>query len=242
MVGINNILTIHQIPGSVIDLIDESEEYCFLITPYFKPWQLLYRALDKAAMKNKKIVFIFRAENGITQEMAFVHEEFGHDIVLVDRLHTKLYLNENKVIISSMNLYDNSKENNYEVGYIFKGKSHSRKFKERIIDNDILSLEPAVILEGRYFESLRKENNEKSFNGYKRNDNNSKKVSEDVGYCIRCRSRINKNPHYPLCPDCYNIWSNFSNPNYTENYCHFCGEEAYTSKNKPVCSECGSKG
>ncbi len=234
------ILTNHQIPGAIIDLIEESEDYCFLVTPYFKPWNLLYRSLEKAANKEKKIIFIFRAENTISHEMAFLNEQFGFDVFFVDRLHTKLYFNGNTVIISSMNLYDSSKENNYELGYILTGRSYSRKFKDKIIDNDILSLEPAFVLKGRYLEALEQEQKEQ----IKKVSENNQKIPqefEDKGYCIRCGTFINKNPYYPLCPKCYDTWSQFSNPFYTENYCHFCGEEAQTSKNQPICIDCENK-
>ncbi|AZR74661.1 hypothetical protein BBF96_15540 [Anoxybacter fermentans] len=143
----SKILTSHQIPGAVIDLIEETKEFCFLITPYYKPWNLLERALEKAANLEKKIVFIFRARDSLTNEMKLLNEKFGFDVVMVENLHTKLYMNERKVILSSMNLYDSSKENNYELGYILEGKRQAQEFKEKIIGGDILCVSGNVKME-----------------------------------------------------------------------------------------------
>jgi hypothetical protein len=54
---LDKILTNHQISGSIIDLIEETNEYCFLVTPYYKPWNLLDRALEKASSKEKGMDF-----------------------------------------------------------------------------------------------------------------------------------------------------------------------------------------
>jgi phosphatidylserine/phosphatidylglycerophosphate/cardiolipin synthase-like enzyme len=38
------------------------------------------------------------------------------DVFALDNLHSKCYLNENTAIITSMNLYQHSQENNWEMG------------------------------------------------------------------------------------------------------------------------------
>ena len=173
--------------------------------------------------------------------MRNLNKQYGYDVILVDRLHTKLYFNEKKVLISSMNLYDSSKENNYELGYIIKGRSRSKRFKEKVIENDILSLEPVNILKGRYYKSLEEEEDKTEGKTTEEGKRENQNTCDDLGYCIRCGNRINQNPYYPLCSECYNVWSDFSNPYYTECYCHICGKEYPTSKQQPICEECEQK-
>lgn len=57
-----NILINHQIPGEIIELIEKTKGYCFLVTPYYKPWALLERCLEKASKNKTKIIFILRNE------------------------------------------------------------------------------------------------------------------------------------------------------------------------------------
>jgi len=227
-----NILLTHQIPGKIIEIIQNSKEYCFLVTPYFQPWGILERELDKAARDNKKIIFIFRDQDDARFQFSFLNKEYGFDLVFVDRLHTKLYLNEKEALLSSMNLYDSSKENNFEVGYSFGSSTYSREFKEQIIDDDILKSNPYII-KGRYFDGL----DENEQDNYHTN-------SKEEGKCIRCGTVINYNESMPLCNKCYSIWSSFKNRDYQENYCHKCGKQDSWSNitfGNPLCQSCKSR-
>ena len=139
-----NILLVHQIQDRIIEIIRNSKEYCFLITPFFQPWPILQRELEKAAQQEKKIIFILRNTPENHWDFESLNDNFGFDVIFVERLHTKLYLNENECLISSMNLYESSKDNNYELGYYFKNRQQSKNFKETVIDNDILLGHPAI--------------------------------------------------------------------------------------------------
>jgi hypothetical protein len=144
-----------------------------------------------------------------------------------------------------MNLYDSSKEKNYEIGYSMDTMKTSNKFLKTIIWGDILSLRPVLHLEG--YHSKHKEEEER-----KKKLEQEKKVFEPDkvyevhyakhGYCIRCRTSIRLNPSNPLCNSCYITWRNYGNPDFEENYCHICGRETRTAMNKPLCYDCYKKG
>lgn len=235
------ILTIHQIPGAIIDLIEETRDYCYLVTPYYQPWAVLERALKKASAQQKKLVFIFRA-GSLTPEMKSLNEEYGFEVIMVHKLHTKLYLNERKAIISSMNLYGTSKENNYELGYVIEESRTVRELRDKIIDDDILGLEPALHLRAKGLAALRKSQERAAAEQHLEREDlrraNYDEKHENAGYCIRCAKRIPHNPAFPLCERCYEMWSRYMNPDYQENYCHTCGRKADTSKSQPHCSRC----
>lgn len=230
LVSNSNILLNHQLSGEIISLIDSSKEYCFLVTPYYKPWQLLNRALEKAASNEKKIVFIFR--NGDVKENIINDlNKMGFDIHLVEKLHTKLYLNEKTAIITSMNLYDASKEFNYEVGYKFQNSFDVKNFKSDVIEKDILGTKPKLSLLGRYttnFEVSIKEQNKTP----------EKNTDLAPGYCLRCRAQIPFDFNRPYCLECYKIWSKNNYPT-KENYCHSCGSRFHSSYEQPACNKCG---
>jgi len=64
------------------------------------------------------------------------------------------------------------------------------------------------------------------------------KSTEKKGFCIRCKTIINKNLEKPLCWECYKVWSLYEDPFYKENFCIACGETNDTNFNKPACLQC----
>ena len=230
----DKILKNHQIPSSIIDLIESSKEYCFLVTPYFKSWPLLTRALERASKNGQNIVFIFRFLPEIAH-MKELNKLYDFDVIFIENMHSKLYLNEKSVIISSMNLYDASKENNYETGYLIDNKRTAKEFYENIIKGDLLSLKPSLAFKGRYSKLLIKLKEEEELKKAEK----EKRLNNNKGFCIRCRKTIFYDPYTSLCQECYSIWQIFSNNDYIERYCHKCGIEHATTKIKPLCSKCG---
>jgi RNA polymerase-binding transcription factor DksA len=150
------ILKSHQISSAIIDLLedDESEQF-FLVTPYFDPWKRLEDAFEKAARQNKEIIFILRAdqENKLRKEVERLNRLFSFDFIFVKRLHAKIYMNANKAIISSMNLYDSSQTNNYEFGYVLNRKESDDVYRN-IIEPDYLENDNWKIVKGKYFKAI----------------------------------------------------------------------------------------
>ncbi len=243
----DNILLTHQIGSQIIDIIRESKEWCFLVTPYFQPWTLLEREFEKASKDGKKIMFIFRAEElGDNTYADYLNTQYGFDVAYVPKLHMKLYMNERKILISSMNLYDYSKENNYEIGYVINNGYYAKKLKSDVIESDLLKDNNVRILTGNSSSTSKKSDNNNSqtsenktsFSFFKDPRENSFK-----GYCIRCgRAKISSNIDKALCPDCYSVWSQFKNIDYEEYFCHFCGNrsEGITYRH-PLCLSCSLK-
>ncbi len=229
IVGNSNILLNHQLSSEIITLIESSKEYCFLITPYYKPWQLLNRALEKAAANEKKIIFIFR-DREVKKEILEDLNKKGFDIHLVEKLHTKLYLNEKTVIVTSMNLYDASKENNYEVGYKINGTYESKQFRTEVIEKDILGTKPRFSLPGRYAVQLKASTDDKT-------KSTQSIKGKDAGYCLRCRAEIQYDFNRPYCLECYKSWSKNNYPT-KEKYCHSCGAHFLSSYEQPACKKC----
>lgn len=237
-----NILLVHQIQDRIIEIIRNSKDYCFLVTPFFQPWPILQRELEKAAQKEKKIIFILRDTPENRWNFESLTDDFGFDVIFVDRLHTKLYLNESECLISSMNLYESSKDNNYELGYYFKNKQQSKNFKETVIDNDILLGHPEI-LKGRYFNSIDYNCNQ---NLNKNNETSFSQKHLEQGFCIRCGDSISLNPANPLCDECYRTWASWGNYDFQERFCHICRKDfsnsyGATSYNDPICWDCRKK-
>jgi len=48
-----------------------------------------------------------------------------------------------------------------------------------------------------------------------------------TGYCIRTRKEIPFDLEKPFCKEAYEVWAQYEDKNYPENYCHFSGEPSH---------------
>ena len=60
----------------------------------------------------------------------------------------------------------------------------------------------------------------------------------EKGHCIRCGINIELKPLKPYCYDCFQVWSEYYNAEFRENYCHQCGNYYKTTINRPLCNNC----
>lgn len=100
-------------------VISEAKEYIVIVTPYLKiPAPLLSRLLqaDKRAVK----ILLLYGKNELAKEQKEQLESFQNlNIYFLKNLHAKCFLNESTGLLSSMNLYEYSQVNNWELGVLF---------------------------------------------------------------------------------------------------------------------------
>jgi len=111
-------ITTKQITSELEDLIKKADERLYIISPYLKLSKdfrdlLTYRNTNR---KDTKIIFGKQELNPeqmtFFQGLRFVYLLFSED------LHAKCYINDTKMIITSMNFYDFSMMNNKEMGIL----------------------------------------------------------------------------------------------------------------------------
>jgi phosphatidylserine/phosphatidylglycerophosphate/cardiolipin synthase-like enzyme len=111
-------ITTKQITSELESLIKKADERLYLVSPYLKLSKgfrdlLTFRNTNR---KDTKIIFGKQELNPeqmtFFQGLRFVYLFFSED------LHAKCYINDTKMIITSMNLYDFSMMNNKEMGIL----------------------------------------------------------------------------------------------------------------------------
>ena len=111
-------ITTKQITSDLEDLIKKADERLYIVSPYLKLSKdfrdlLTYRNTNR---KDTKIIFGKQELNPeqmtFFQGLRFVYLFFSED------LHAKCYINDTKMIITSMNFYDFSMMNNKEMGIL----------------------------------------------------------------------------------------------------------------------------
>jgi len=146
-----NITLNHLISGIISDII---KEYCFIVTPYFQPWKQLQKILELAASDEKKLFFLFRDNQRNNPDVLALNSYFGFDVFFINSLHAKIYINEKQALISSMNLFDYSKENNFETGYQITSSFECKTITTNVILGELLKTWVDDKLYGRYSDMI----------------------------------------------------------------------------------------
>ena len=109
----------YKISSEIVDVLYSANSYAVLISPYvdFENWPEFKFAIENALKRGVEIIFYVRAEPENFKSWQQI-ENYGIKPRLVDKLHAKLYFNETKGVIASMNLLTSSKLSAVEFGML----------------------------------------------------------------------------------------------------------------------------
>ncbi len=229
-------LTTAGISYKLEELIKNSKDKLYLISPYLQVARSLRQRIQERDLPSVTIKVVYRKDNKINaDDLSFFQELKNCKVYCFENLHAKCYLNENTAIITSMNLYDYSQRNNREMGIEIKKETDQKLYNE--VYNEVMEIintseEPEF--------SVRKIEKEIKITPTSIK-NQQVNISNGNGFCIRCGANIKVNLEKPLCFNCYKSWEEYSNRDYKENFCHICGKESDTSYGKPICYNCYKK-
>lgn len=239
--------------------MEHAADYIILISPYIKLHDRYASALKaKKDNPNIKIIVVFgKNEDDFSKSMKQDDFNFFKDFPNIEiryekRLHAKYYANESGAILTSMNLYNFSQDNNIEAGVFMDKKSiigsltsqdildsDTFNYFQRVIDQSDLLFQKEPTFEStmlglskRYTGSIIKTDQLSDFFSYKQKTSITnerkpfiaKQAPAQMGFCIRTGVQIPFNPKHPMCDTAFQSWKKFSNNEYPEKYCHFSGE------------------
>jgi len=225
-------------------IIDEATEYLCLISPYFKLTESIKNAFSRHA-ENKKFELIIvygKNEEAKNKSLSDADMDFFKSFPNVEiryhkRLHAKIYLNETKCLLTSMNLHDYSMKENIEFGILTQ-----RKFLDNFMDSldkqaanfaDYIT-EKSTIEHSHY---LKKE--KKIFGLFTTYGETITEVDKKrYGYCLRFGVQIPYDITRPYSLPAFQSWGKYQNWDYLEKYCHECGSLFKTSMRQPLCPNC----
>jgi len=167
-------------------------------------------------------------------------------------LHAKCYINELFGIITSMNLYEHSQSNNWEMGVRFSRETDPDLYTQAL--EEVERILQASSPESNNQTAVAVTANQRAYEPRKPARTISPKLKAppkkgflekaldsvlgEEAHCIRCGEMIDYNPEKPYCPKCFASWARFNNPDYKEKVCHKCGTKHTTTKTRPVCNDC----
>ena len=163
-------------------------------------------------------------------------------------LHAKCYLNEEEAIITSMNLYEFSQQNNEEMGILVSHENDPQLYQEireaamklvrqgeevKLIVNPVSTPAEAPTYSEATSSSIQKS---QASSSRKRKTATPTLERPSTGSCIRCGDSMPEaNENRPFCAKDWRSWNRFKNDDYLEKFCHFCGTQSETAKSRPLC-------
>jgi len=216
------------------ELIKGTKDKLFLVSPYLKFTDRVKEHLQNLNIQKRDIRIIYRENKLQPEENNWLEKHIGIRTSLCKNLHAKCYINENEAIITSMNLYEFSQQNNNEMGiYITKAQDpdlYNATFEEV---KRLLRISEEIRITVKKIPS---ENDIKNENTANKKAPTATKNEKLKGYCIRTGTEIQFNLEKPLCFEAFKKWSEYSDPTYPEKFCHYTGEESkgLTSFERPV--------
>lgn len=215
-----------EVPSQILTIFKEAKKYAIIVTPYLDLWGHAFEAVALAVNKGVDVTFIVRSDPNVIESES-VARLIGNKVKVLaaPSLHTKIYLNENSVVVSSMNLLKSSAQNSLEIALVIQDQEAKQRIRAYVND----TLMPLATL----LSTTRNEPNYRPHSGPQTQP--SKQVN---GSCIRCGRPVTLDPGRPLCDECYNVWAQWEDGDYPEKVCHFCGRPSNVSYGKPLCGEC----
>jgi phosphatidylserine/phosphatidylglycerophosphate/cardiolipin synthase-like enzyme len=213
--------------SEIEDLIKNAGERLILVSPYLKLSKDFKELLTYRNSKDKVTTIIFGKQELNPDEMKFLQSLRFVILKYNEDLHAKCYVNDDKMVITSLNLYAFSMANNKEMGvFIDKNDpSDSELFNEAFKEVDYINET-----------SQRFELSAPKPQPFIKQPNSKPTTNKQTGYCIRTGVEIPFNIEKPFCHEAFKEWNSYSNPDYSEKFCHFSGEDSLgeTSFNKPI--------
>jgi phosphatidylserine/phosphatidylglycerophosphate/cardiolipin synthase-like enzyme len=209
------------------ELIKGTKDRLILISPYLQFNERIKEHINNLNIQKRDIRIVYRENKLHHDENNWLDKQIGVRTSICKNLHSKCYLNESEAIITSMNLYEFSQQNNNEMG-IYITKSQDTDLYNATLDEVQRLLTISEEIRVTVQKVVQKDYGQ----------TNKIKETKEHGHCIHCNKDISLNPLVPYCKDCYNVWKIYNNVDYQEQFCHICGIGEKTTIIKPTCYDC----
>ncbi len=107
-----------SITSELENLIRDARKELYIISPYLKLSDHIKELLNDKEREKVDVRIIFGKQELAPTEMSYLENLKYVRLYFSKNLHAKCYLNETKMIIASMNLYEFSQQNNREMGIL----------------------------------------------------------------------------------------------------------------------------
>lgn len=235
-------LATKQISSNLEEMIQEADKVLYIVSPYLKLSKDFQELINSRNKNEKKTIFIYGKYELTPEQLKFLTGLRHVYLKFHENLHAKCYINDTKLIITSLNFYEYSMIHNKEMGVLYDNtKEEDVEIYNKAFDyikfiEDNSNDKPFESINNLENKDVRIEEPAKKIEASLKKDNFKESKSAQTGFCIRTGKPIPFDPKHPMTPGAFKSWSKFSNEDYEENYCHFSGEDSSgeTTFSKPI--------
>ncbi|GAA0879926.1 hypothetical protein GCM10009119_28960 [Algoriphagus jejuensis] len=217
------------------ELIKGTKDRLILISPYLQFNDRIKEHLSNLNIQKRDIRVVYRENKLQFEENNWLESQIGIRTSLCKNLHAKCYLNENEAIITSMNLYEFSQQNNNEMG-IYISKAQDPELYNSALEeaHRLVTISEEIRVTVKKVTSDTPPRIEKKV--VETAPTFTKSSDRQAGFCIRSGISIPFNVEKPMSFDAFKSWSKYGDPEYAERFCHFSGEPSYgeTTVSRPI--------
>ncbi len=238
----SKILKRRKISEEILSIIKSAKDELIIVSPYIKLTPEIKQAFRD--QEDKVLINLVFFREKIHKYVFDFFDNMPNVFLYANSyLHTKCYMNEKKALLTSMNLYEYSMRNNFELGSLFKNKGLDKRNYEEIRNEMFFIMERSHCISD--YKTRAYENDGKT------------------GYCTSCKKAIHQqktiiqteNPmdwrKEWVCDKCYeelnsiDIQKDFSTfMSKFGNFCYNCGSDDVLTIFPgfiPICSKCMGK-
>ena len=220
-------LTTHGTAFQIENVIAGAKERLTLVSPFLKLSKTLAERLQDAARRGVSITIVFGKKELDHEQEAVLAGLSGVRLYFLPNLHAKCYYNEERMVITSMNMYEYSEKTNREMGVLLNAGDPAYASAVQEVGSIIAASE------------LRSEGTPARSHHQQPQHEQQGSSGGGAAVCIRCKTGVPRNPYRPLCNTCYGVWASYQgDADYQEQWCHLCGRQDATSVNRPLCWRC----
>ena len=236
-------LTTKQISSQLEELIQEADKTLYLVSPYLKLSKDFQELINSRNKNEKKTIIIYGKYELTPEQLKFLTGLRHVYLKFHENLHAKCYINDTKLIITSLNFYEYSMINNKEMGVLYDNtKTEDQEIYSKALDHvkfieENSNDKPFELSSSHVTPDLKVDKKTESPKLKSSIVSETKKSNVvQSGYCIRTGVEIPFSVEKPLSYDAFKSWSKYSDPEYSEKFCHFSGEHSNgdTCVNRPI--------
>jgi phosphatidylserine/phosphatidylglycerophosphate/cardiolipin synthase-like enzyme len=126
------IISTSEISHEIEKMIQESNKFLIIVSPYLKITNRIKAKFSECFGQIDSCYFIHR-KNELRHEERIWMESFSNvHLISLENLHSKIYLNDRKCLITSMNFYEYSQINNFEIGVLIEERKDRESYEQVI--------------------------------------------------------------------------------------------------------------
>ena len=227
--------------GSLFEIenvIQRARRRLTIITPFVQVSDDFARRLQDADQKDIEIRLVCRVGSLAEKQKAALAEYRNLVVYDDEKLHAKCFVNESGLVLTSLNFYEASEQNN-EMGVYLDSETDRAAYEEAVREADSIVRAAGPPVDFGSSRSKPKRSGKKGAGNFITRGRKAK-AAPTGGNCIRCGTGMDYDPKKPYCGRCFRQWLRFKNPTYADDRCHGCGAEDAKafSLEKPECYAC----